>query len=114
MFFSLIAAPRGLTVDKLPNRVNPTVRAVDKLPNRPLDNFLAKVQEPIRPGKSGRVLFDGYSWSARSDDDSDLSSGTSVEVLCRQGNTLIVRSTSTEQKTEKKIRRDNDAINRRI
>lgn len=46
----------------------------------------------ILPGQAGRVLCDGNSWRAFGEDDTvAISAGQRVEILRRDGNTLIVR-----------------------
>lgn len=55
------------------------------------DAVEARTLTEIPPGDTGRVLYEGNSWSARCDDEGlAIAPDEKVYVLRRQGNTLIV------------------------
>lgn len=66
----------------------------DGIPQIPTEENIAVVQYSERSGRSARVLFRGVSWRAKYDRRADRTlacePGTSVRVICQQGNTLIV------------------------
>ncbi|PSN19783.1 hypothetical protein C7271_05535 [filamentous cyanobacterium CCP5] len=55
------------------------------------DSTEARTTTEILPGKSGRVLYEGNSWSARCEDETAaIAPDQSVVVVGRRGNTLYV------------------------
>jgi membrane protein implicated in regulation of membrane protease activity len=50
----------------------------------------AKTLTEILPGETGRVLYEGNSWPARSEDNQAIAPNQAVVVVGRQGNTLLV------------------------
>lgn len=64
------------------------------LPKRP-HYSLAEATEAqtitaIEPGKPGRAMFEGNSWQARTEGDELIPANTTVLVVGRRGNTLVV------------------------
>lgn len=57
----------------------------------PLIGACGEVQQPIEPGKVGRVLLHGASWKAISDE--AIAAGTSVKVTEQNNLTLTVTTT---------------------
>lgn len=56
-----------------------------------LDSSEAETLTEIRPGQTGRVLYEGNSWSARCEGaDVEIAVGQRVYVVGRKGTTLIV------------------------
>lgn len=56
------------------------------------DSTEARTLTEIAPGQTGRVIFEGNSWQARSESDVPILPDQKVLVVGREGNTLIVLS----------------------
>lgn len=69
---------------------------LEEITQVPVEEDLAVVQRGRRCDRSARVMFRGVSWRARYDRrvprEQIGEPGTSVRVICQQGNTLIVES----------------------
>jgi membrane protein implicated in regulation of membrane protease activity len=78
MVFSLLLV--FLTRRFLPKRSHYAIR----------DSTEARTLTEIAPGQTGRVIFEGNSWQARSESDVPILPDRKVLVVGREGNTLLV------------------------
>lgn len=70
---------------------------LDEIPCVRIETNLATVKHTISQNEFGRVSFQGVSWRAVCHEDVICSPGTSVRVLYRQGNTLVVEASRSSR-----------------